>query len=162
MIRRALRLRCPVCGAGGIWRSFGQFVERCPGCGYRFEREEGCVRACAVAAACPEGMESLIECAPVPRGAAGPIATGVVSGERPQTGQRRADVTTGQQSGLLGDFAHQMGQSLSEAVALRRYESQPVPSPSRSSRCGSLPVTRTGCPMSPQSRSGGYAGMHGV
>ncbi len=41
MIRRALRLRCPLCGTGGIWRSFGQLVERCPGCDYEFEREEG-------------------------------------------------------------------------------------------------------------------------
>lgn len=41
MIRRALRLRCPVCGTGGIWRAFGQLVERCPGCDYVFEREEG-------------------------------------------------------------------------------------------------------------------------
>jgi uncharacterized protein (DUF983 family) len=41
MIRRALRLRCPVCGSGGIWRAFGQLVERCPGCDYAFEREEG-------------------------------------------------------------------------------------------------------------------------
>lgn len=41
MIRRALRLRCPLCGARGIWRAFGQLVDRCPGCGYAFEREEG-------------------------------------------------------------------------------------------------------------------------
>jgi uncharacterized protein (DUF983 family) len=41
MIRRALRLRCPLCGASGIWRAFGQLVDRCPGCGYAFEREEG-------------------------------------------------------------------------------------------------------------------------
>jgi uncharacterized protein (DUF983 family) len=41
MIRRALRLRCPLCGARGIWREFGQLVDRCPGCGYAFEREEG-------------------------------------------------------------------------------------------------------------------------
>jgi uncharacterized protein (DUF983 family) len=41
MVRRALRLRCPVCGSRGIWRAFGQLVECCPGCGYAFEREEG-------------------------------------------------------------------------------------------------------------------------
>ncbi|MGH3922774.1 MAG: DUF983 domain-containing protein [Pseudonocardiaceae bacterium] len=41
MIGRALRLRCPLCGVGGIWRAFGQLVDRCPGCGYAFEREEG-------------------------------------------------------------------------------------------------------------------------
>ena len=33
--------RCPLCGSRGIWRSFGQLVETCPRCGYRFEREEG-------------------------------------------------------------------------------------------------------------------------
>lgn len=41
MIRRALKLRCPLCGARGIWRAFGQLVDRCPGCGYVFQREEG-------------------------------------------------------------------------------------------------------------------------
>jgi uncharacterized protein (DUF983 family) len=38
---RALTARCPVCGSGGIWRSYGQVVERCPGCTYEFSREEG-------------------------------------------------------------------------------------------------------------------------
>lgn len=38
---RALRRRCPHCGAGGIFASWGQLVANCPGCGYTFEREEG-------------------------------------------------------------------------------------------------------------------------
>ncbi|MFN2524785.1 MAG: DUF983 domain-containing protein [Actinomycetota bacterium] len=38
---RALAGRCPLCGSKGIWRSFGQTVDRCPGCGYLYEREEG-------------------------------------------------------------------------------------------------------------------------
>jgi uncharacterized protein (DUF983 family) len=38
---RAVLARCPLCGARGIWRSFGQMVDHCPGCGYRFAREEG-------------------------------------------------------------------------------------------------------------------------
>jgi uncharacterized protein (DUF983 family) len=38
---RALLARCPVCGSGGIWRSFGQLVDRCPRCAYAFSREEG-------------------------------------------------------------------------------------------------------------------------
>lgn len=38
---RALRGRCPVCGAADVWRRWGQLRETCPGCGYRFEREEG-------------------------------------------------------------------------------------------------------------------------
>jgi uncharacterized protein (DUF983 family) len=37
----ALRARCPVCGDKRIWKSFGQTVEECPRCGYRYEREEG-------------------------------------------------------------------------------------------------------------------------
>jgi uncharacterized protein (DUF983 family) len=38
---RAAAARCPVCGSKRIWRSFGQLVDACPGCGYRFSREEG-------------------------------------------------------------------------------------------------------------------------
>lgn len=38
---RALLGRCPLCGSKGIWRSFGQTVERCPGCNYLYDREEG-------------------------------------------------------------------------------------------------------------------------
>ena len=37
----ALLARCPVCGSKGIWKSFGQTVDACPGCGYRFSRESG-------------------------------------------------------------------------------------------------------------------------
>jgi len=33
--------RCPVCGSSGIWSSFGQTVDQCPGCRYRYAREEG-------------------------------------------------------------------------------------------------------------------------
>lgn len=38
---RALRRRCPHCGANGIFRSWGTLTSQCPGCGYTFEREEG-------------------------------------------------------------------------------------------------------------------------
>lgn len=38
---RALRLRCPHCGTKAIFRRWGQLVDRCPGCDYTFEREEG-------------------------------------------------------------------------------------------------------------------------
>lgn len=38
---RALRRRCPHCGAEGIFASWGDLVPQCPGCGYTFEREEG-------------------------------------------------------------------------------------------------------------------------
>lgn len=37
----ALLARCPVCGSGGIWTSFGQTVDSCPRCGYRYNRESG-------------------------------------------------------------------------------------------------------------------------
>ncbi len=40
LARAALR-RCPVCGHGGLFRLWFQMVERCPGCGLRFERIEG-------------------------------------------------------------------------------------------------------------------------
>ena len=38
---RALGARCPHCGERRIWVSFGQTVDNCPTCGYRYEREEG-------------------------------------------------------------------------------------------------------------------------
>lgn len=41
MLWRALRLRCPVCGAKPIFARWGEMVERCPRCAYSFEREEG-------------------------------------------------------------------------------------------------------------------------
>ena len=46
MLRRALLLRCPVCGSGGLFGpcSGGSLLglpERCRGCGLRFDREAG-------------------------------------------------------------------------------------------------------------------------
>ena len=38
---RALRLRCPLCGGGGIWRSWLTIKDACPSCGTRFAREHG-------------------------------------------------------------------------------------------------------------------------
>ena len=38
---RALAAHCPVCGSGGIWRSYGQLQDACPRCRYAFSREEG-------------------------------------------------------------------------------------------------------------------------
>ena len=37
----ALSARCPLCGSGRIWRTFGQEVDRCPRCAFPFSREEG-------------------------------------------------------------------------------------------------------------------------
>lgn len=39
MLGRAVRRRCPRCGAGPVFRSWFRMVERCPGCGLCFERE---------------------------------------------------------------------------------------------------------------------------
>ena len=45
MVGRALRLRCPVCGAGGLFgprrRPLLGLPERCSGCGLAFARESG-------------------------------------------------------------------------------------------------------------------------
>ena len=41
MFFRALRRRCPVCGARGIFSSWFNLKPRCPQCNFSFEREEG-------------------------------------------------------------------------------------------------------------------------
>ena len=41
MMWRALRLKCCVCGGGKLFRHWTKLVERCPRCGYLFERSEG-------------------------------------------------------------------------------------------------------------------------
>jgi uncharacterized protein (DUF983 family) len=41
LIWRGLRRRCARCGSKRIFRSYFQLHERCPRCGYKFEREEG-------------------------------------------------------------------------------------------------------------------------
>lgn len=38
---RGLLLRCANCGGRGLFSGFFTMHERCPTCGYRFEREEG-------------------------------------------------------------------------------------------------------------------------
>ena len=39
--RRALALRCPRCGARGMFRGFARLRERCPACDLVFRREQG-------------------------------------------------------------------------------------------------------------------------
>jgi uncharacterized protein (DUF983 family) len=41
LLRRGLRLRCPVCGRGKIFKGWIKTYERCPVCNYAFEREPG-------------------------------------------------------------------------------------------------------------------------
>lgn len=40
-LRRGLVLRCPRCGARGLFRTYFELEESCPRCDYPFEREEG-------------------------------------------------------------------------------------------------------------------------
>ena len=41
LVLRALWLRCPHCGRGGIFAGFFSLRSHCPGCGLRLERGEG-------------------------------------------------------------------------------------------------------------------------
>jgi uncharacterized protein (DUF983 family) len=41
MLLRGMRKRCPNCGAKGLFHRYFRMVERCPRCGYRFERQDG-------------------------------------------------------------------------------------------------------------------------
>jgi uncharacterized protein (DUF983 family) len=41
LLGRACRLHCPVCGSGHLFRHWTKIVQRCPRCGYPFERIEG-------------------------------------------------------------------------------------------------------------------------
>jgi uncharacterized protein (DUF983 family) len=41
MLARGLVKRCPLCGRGRLFTGWFRMKERCPGCAYRFEREEG-------------------------------------------------------------------------------------------------------------------------
>jgi uncharacterized protein (DUF983 family) len=41
LFRRALFLRCPRCGKGKLFRRGFAMYDRCPYCGWQYEREEG-------------------------------------------------------------------------------------------------------------------------
>ena len=41
MLGRGLLKRCPLCGSGKLFTRWFRMKERCPRCGYLFEREEG-------------------------------------------------------------------------------------------------------------------------
>jgi uncharacterized protein (DUF983 family) len=41
MLGRGMTKRCSLCGSGRVFIGWFRMRERCPGCGWRFEREEG-------------------------------------------------------------------------------------------------------------------------
>jgi uncharacterized protein (DUF983 family) len=41
LLLSGLFLRCPYCGKGKLFRRFYSMYDRCPICGWRYEREEG-------------------------------------------------------------------------------------------------------------------------
>jgi uncharacterized protein (DUF983 family) len=41
MLGRGVRRRCPVCGGGKLFTRWMRMKERCPTCGFKYEREEG-------------------------------------------------------------------------------------------------------------------------
>jgi uncharacterized protein (DUF983 family) len=41
LLARGLRLRCPVCGEGKLFRRWFKMYEYCPACHFKYEREEG-------------------------------------------------------------------------------------------------------------------------
>ena len=41
LLSRALRLRCPLCGQGRLFRGWLRMNQECPNCGVKFEREPG-------------------------------------------------------------------------------------------------------------------------
>jgi uncharacterized protein (DUF983 family) len=41
LLLRGLRRHCPLCGSGHLFRRWFVIRERCPRCGFRFERVEG-------------------------------------------------------------------------------------------------------------------------
>lgn len=66
MLGRALLKRCPLCGAGRLFTRWFRMKERCPGCGYRFEREEGFfLGAYVINLAIAQGMVILLAVVPL-------------------------------------------------------------------------------------------------
>jgi uncharacterized protein (DUF983 family) len=61
MLWRGLTKRCAVCGGGHLYDGWFRMKERCPSCGYRFEREEGFfLGAYVVNLAVAEGLMAIL------------------------------------------------------------------------------------------------------
>ena len=66
MLGRGLLKRCPICGTGKLFTRWFRMRERCPGCGYRFEREEGFfLGAYVINLAFAQGMVILLAVVPL-------------------------------------------------------------------------------------------------
>src|SRR5918993_3431067 len=66
LLGRALLKRCPLCGAGHLFTRWFRMAERCPGCGYLFEREEGFfLGAYVINLAIAQGMVILLAVVPL-------------------------------------------------------------------------------------------------
>ena len=66
MLGRGLLKRCPICGTGKLFTRWFRMKERCPGCGYRFEREEGFfLGAYVINLAFAQGMVILLAVVPL-------------------------------------------------------------------------------------------------
>lgn len=66
MLRRGFAKRCPLCGSGHLFEDWFRMKERCPGCDYEFEREEGFfLGACTINLAIAEGLLLLLAIGPL-------------------------------------------------------------------------------------------------
>ena len=61
MLARGFTRRCPACGSGNLFDGWFRMKDRCPRCGYRFEREEGFfLGAFVINFAVAEGLMALL------------------------------------------------------------------------------------------------------
>ncbi|HEX7276200.1 MAG TPA: DUF983 domain-containing protein [Acidimicrobiales bacterium] len=66
MLRRGLTKRCPVCGSGHLFHGWFRMKDRCPGCDFKFEREEGFfLGAYTINLAIAEGLVLLLGIVPL-------------------------------------------------------------------------------------------------
>ncbi len=66
MLGRGLLKRCPICGTGNLFNRWFRMKERCPGCQYLFEREEGFfLGAYVINLAIAQGMVILLAIVPL-------------------------------------------------------------------------------------------------